>query len=442
MSRNWADSTLRNWLNNDFYNKAFMQGEGKETINGKVIVNNDGTSSYDKIFLLSHADMRNTSYGFTDSDDADSSRAASGTNYAGSPFRYWLRDVLQPYGYCAYVVEVDGSITSDFALKANNYGVRPALYVSATASYFTAKESKIYWHLGYCDFYDDSTWRETFTYKEGMCLRLPTIGALKDAPEGSSIVKWDVMDDQQNILYEMVETLPRDLTGDIILKPHFGYDLTYDMDEAYLTEIVETYYMTDEGYTLPASTSIVSSQFKIFDHWEINGIATDSIAIGETGAKVAKAIFKMINGETIFFGTYPQSSTYSNIVEPIKWKILNATGSEALLLTDKLIDYNVKFNDTDEEITWETATIRPWLNKDFYKKAFLYDSEKKSIKEKEVVTTYTRGGIGDVVTKDKIFLLSREDVTNTSYGFTNDDTRKAVRTNYSISKGSSISHCF
>ena len=440
LSRNWADSTLRNWLNNDFYNKAFMQGEGKETINGKVIVNNDGTSSYDKIFLLSHADMRNTSYGFTDSDDADSSRAASGTNYAGSPFRYWLRDVLQPYGYCAYVVEADGSITSDFALKANNYGVRPALYVSATASYFTAKESKIYWHLGYCDFYDDSTWRETFTYKEGMCLRLPTIGALKDTPEGSSIVKWDVMDDQQNILYEMVETLPRDLTGDIILKPHFGYDLTYDMDEAYLTEIVETYYMTDEGYSLPASTSIVSSQFKIFDHWEINGVTTDSIAIGETGAKVAKAIFKMINGETIFFGTYPQSSTYSNIVEPIKWKILNATGSEALLLTDKLIDYNVKFNDTYEEITWETATIRPWLNKDFYKKAFLYDSEKKSIKEKEVVTTYTRGGIGDVVTKDKIFLLSREDVTNPSYGFTNDDTRKAVRTNYSISKGSSTGH--
>ena len=440
LSRNWADSTLRNWLNNDFYNKAFMQGEGKETINGKVIVNNDGTSSYDKIFLLSHADMRNTSYGFVDSDSADASRAASGTNYAGSPFRYWLRDVLQPYGYCAYVVEADGSITSDFALKANNYGVRPALYVSATASYFTAKESKIYWHLGYCDFYDDSTWRETFTYKEGMCLRLPTIGALKDTPEGSSIVKWDVMDDQQNILYEMVETLPRDLTGDIILKPHFGYDLTYDMDEAYLTEIVETYYMTDKGETLPASTSIVSSQFKIFDHWEINGVATDSIAIGETGAKVAKAIFKMRNGETIFFGTYPQSSTYSNVVEPIKWKILKSTGSEALLLTDKLIDYNVKFNDTDEEITWETATIRPWLNKDFYNKAFLYDSEKKSIKEKEVVTTYTRGGIGDVVTKDKIFLLSREDVTNPSYGFTNDDTRKAVRTNYSISKGSSTGH--
>lgn len=135
--------------------------------------------------------------------------------------------------------------------------------------------------------------------------------------------------------------------------------------------------------------------------------------------------------------------------EPIKWRVLSMNGNEALLLAEKGLDKK-PYNETREFVTWETSTIRSWLNgygssinkagKDyssdnFISKAFTSDEQsainQKTIKNPDNVEYGTEGGND---TKDKIFLLSLEEVTNEAYGFANHEdtttTRRTMSTDY------------
>lgn len=47
--------------------------------------------------------------------------------------------------------------------------------------------------------------------------------------------------------------------------------------------------------------------------------------------------------------------------EPLKWRILNVNGNDALLLSEKAVDAQ-RYHMTRESVTWETCTMRSWLN--------------------------------------------------------------------------------
>ena len=85
----WENSSLRKWLNEDFYNTAFsklqqdriqkLTRENKSTYNS----NYDSNPTSDKITLLSYWDVLNKSYGFSSSSSAnDTARQRKGTDYA------------------------------------------------------------------------------------------------------------------------------------------------------------------------------------------------------------------------------------------------------------------------------------------------------------------------------------------------------------------------
>ncbi len=118
--------------------------------------------------------------------------------------------------------------------------------------------------------------------------------------------------------------------------------------------------------------------------------------------------------------------------QPIKWRVLHADGREALLMADKGLD-DKKYNTKYEDVTWETCTMRSFLNgygstsnsqkEDYTKKNFINGAftsdERNLIKEKTLENkdnTYyeIKGGNS---TTDKVFLLSCDEVTNSSYGF-------------------------
>lgn len=83
----------------------------------------------------------------------------------------------------------------------------------------------------------------------------------------------------------------------------------------------------------------------------------------------------------------------------------------------------------DDSITWENSYIRQWLNKEFYNAAF--DAEEQDAIKETTVTTKGRNGYinyksgeekanavdSEIVTKDKIYLLSPEEMVKTEYGF-------------------------
>ena len=82
---NYAASSVRVWLNQDFYESAFTDAQ-KENIRKDVLRSDPADSASvmrDGVFLLSYNDLRNSDYGFLRWDDeTDAARMAMGTDYA------------------------------------------------------------------------------------------------------------------------------------------------------------------------------------------------------------------------------------------------------------------------------------------------------------------------------------------------------------------------
>lgn len=123
--------------------------------------------------------------------------------------------------------------------------------------------------------------------------------------------------------------------------------------------------------------------------------------------------------DCIYFGNYQQGFAGWNMwkEEPIKWRVLSVDGDDAFLLADTNLDVQ-QYNNPMSEVTWETCTIRTWLNDAFLNKAFT-ESEQEAIKVTHVINKDDKPyGIAEGNdTQDKVYLLSLSEVTNPQYGF-------------------------
>lgn len=153
-SNDYATSSIRTWLNQDFYNTSFSPVQ-KDNICMTTLDNSAFSSSYsmfdsastdDKIFLLSFSSAINSNYGFsTNYKNDDSARTTQATDYAkcqGLGFNtengcssWWLRNPARTSSGASCVRErgrinynngdIDYGVDADFSL-----GVRPACILS------------------------------------------------------------------------------------------------------------------------------------------------------------------------------------------------------------------------------------------------------------------------------------------------------------------------
>lgn len=67
--------------------------------------------------------------------------------------------------------------------------------------------------------------------------------------------------------------------------------------------------------------------------------------------------------DNIYFGAYQQSSNGSGgyNVDPIKWRVLSNANDQLFLLSDQNLDV-FQYHTEQEDVTWETSTMRSWLN--------------------------------------------------------------------------------
>ena len=138
-------------------------------------------------------------------------------------------------------------------------------------------------------------------------------------------------------------------------------------------------------------------------------------------------------------------------IEPIRWRILNEENGEAFLLCDSIIA-NHRFDENSNN--YAESEIRAWLNSTFYDTAF-NEFAKDLILTTEVDNSvrstnphddsnYWNNGVNRHVcenTNDNVFLLSEEEVTNSSHGFemyTSDKARVMVVTDYARAIGSQM----
>ena len=176
--------------------------------------------------------------------------------------------------------------------------------------------------------------------------------------------------------------------------------------------------------TEPISESIEHS------NEEIEEIKSDSTIKHEI-----KELKEASVGDYVLFGNYEQDNDLANGKEPIEWLVLDVQGNRVLLLSGYALDCQ-PYNTVFENVTWETCSLRTWLNNDFLNDAFSSENQiailtttidNKSNQHLSVWSTY-----GGNFTKDMIFLLS--DSETREYLPANKEKRCQL-TEYAIKQG-------
>ena len=150
-------------------------------------------------------------------------------------------------------------------------------------------------------------------------------------------------------------------------------------------------------------------------------------------------------GDIISYGHYEQDGKTSNGKEAIEWMVLDKNSKGQLYVVSRYaLDYQ-PYNTANKNVTWETCSLRKWLNNTFYNAAFT-DAEKAKIAATTLVNGKNEiiGTAGGNNTSDKVFLLSVDDsvkyFVDNKGGHSNGycDSRLCKATQYAISLGAGV----
>ena len=138
--------------------------------------------------------------------------------------------------------------------------------------------------------------------------------------------------------------------------------------------------------------------------------ATNSSGKGESSGSASDII-----GSVVSFGRYEQDGNTGNGQEAIEWIILDVQDGKALLLSRYALDA-MPYNTSETAVTWESCSLRSWLNNEFLNAAF-NDREKAGIQMTHVDNGDTQrvtewNSVGGNDTQDRVFLLSNAEVTS------------------------------
>ena len=114
-----------------------------------------------------------------------------------------------------------------------------------------------------------------------------------------------------------------------------------------------------------------------------------------------------LNFPYLIFGSYEQDNNLENGAEPIEWQVLDIKDGKALVISKFGLDCKPYDNNKYGTDTWETCSLRKWLNNKFFNNAFSSEEQKfvqsTELENPDNLKYETDGGNA---TKDKIFLFS------------------------------------
>ena len=202
----------------------------------------------------------------------------------------------------------------------------------------------------------------------------------------------------------------------------FLRSLVWQRDEDMTTELFER-----SGYQLAAQLALGDSTL---DFYELPDGADEAVVIHSGGADYFYTVLNGFRGwlegdgrylgrvdqetETYTFGSYEQDGDSSNGKEPIEWLVLDRDGDKVLLISKYALDYQSFmpfYEPVTEPYTWESCSLRRWLNGTFLNAAFSADEQQRLL----TTTVITSPGSlhrenGPVTTEDRVFLLSNTEV--------------------------------
>lgn len=212
------------------------------------------------------------------------------------------------------------------------------------------------------------------------------------------------------------------------------------MEDQYRKELAHYNKIIDAMNAVPKYTGVVNS-ISVEIPEKINAPNfvyvkdhVEKIKSDKVGDHVEKIKFDKA-GDHVFFGSYEQYNNISNGKEDIEWLVLEVRDGKALVVSKYALECK-QYNSSDSDVTWETCTLREWLNNDFINSAFS-DHERAMIATVTVsvdINPEYSTNPGNA-TRDRVFLLS---ITEANKYFSSDEARVCKPTNYAVAKGADI----
>ena len=145
-----------------------------------------------------------------------------------------------------------------------------------------------------------------------------------------------------------------------------------------------------------------------------------------------KALQNVKTGDYIKFGTYEQDDNSANGAEEIEWLVLEVKEGKALVISKDALDCK-PYNTSLTDVTWETCSLRAWLNNEFVNTAF-------TAQERALIPTRTVSADKNTdlnissgrSTQDQVFVLS---VKEAKKYFKNDIARQCALSEYALANG-------
>lgn len=116
----------------------------------------------------------------------------------------------------------------------------------------------------------------------------------------------------------------------------------------------------------------------------------------------------ILPGDTVTLGRFDHDGSRENGAEAIEWRVLTVKDGKALLISRYALE-QINFHSVKETVSWETCSLREWLNGTFLQVAF-DDQERQAIlitsnsnEESDGIPERATGGS---ITQDYLFLLS------------------------------------
>ena len=141
-------------------------------------------------------------------------------------------------------------------------------------------------------------------------------------------------------------------------------------------------------------------------------------------------------GDIVSFGAYEQDNDMSNGKEDIEWIVLAKENGKAFVISKYALDCQ-QYNSDCTDVTWETCSLRTWMNGTFMNNAFSAEEQEKiattNVNADKKPECSTNPGNA---TSDKVFLLS---IAEGEKYFMTDESRMCAPTAYAMAQGAHTS---
>lgn len=219
-----------------------------------------------------------------------------------------------------------------------------------------------------------------------------------------------INDDRETTVFHIndenvLEVLPSIQTGD---------EINFDADHFSVFGFTNAYTLSDDPLGNPLIGGTSEGDWKgnyIYFGWE--GLDENR----DKGKESWQNIKDYVDGDD-FYRLNGQLYSKSDLMTPIKWRILNNNGNALLLLSDQLLDVYGYGTTSNDHPTWETSSIREWLNNEFIN--YHFTSEEQADIKKSTVTDIVPSDSNlpaGNTTEDILFLPSKEELAEEDFGF-------------------------